>query len=67
MLLHGAPFDQNSMYPKLFIMAAVVRESRPLQKRLLKLAFQAERHVDGARPPSPLRVVSALLGETWGK
>lgn len=55
MPLHDAPSDQISMYPKLFIVAAVVHESQPLRKGLLQLAFQAKRHVDGTRPPSPLK------------
>lgn len=41
-LLHASPpFDQNSMYPKLFIVAAVTHESQPLWKRRLKLALWA--------------------------
>lgn len=53
---HDELFDQKSTYPKLFIAAAVVHESQPLQKEAVTTGFNvAGRHVGAARPPFPAR------------
>lgn len=53
MLCHDELFDQKSMYHKLFIVAAVVHDSQPLQKEAVTTGFPG--HVDATRPLFPVR------------